>query len=371
MDQASQLPALSEPMLTPVVQRALGHPVDAIGDWESRPLSGGGEAATSIYLVSGDAIVQGAMAAWKVVLKIVRFTEDRQDPGHWNYWKREPLAYQAGLPGNLPHGIAAPQVYEIMEQADESIWLWLEAITETVDKEWTLETYGFAAQQLGRFNGAYLTGQPLPSGAWVSHDWLRTYVDEYAPVVERLPELQKHPLVARAIPTQFVDPLLQLCADRHRLLAALDELPQTFCHLDGWHWNLFFTANPAGEPRIVAIDWAFAGIGGIGQEVAPLIFSGRREPDIETHVLRNYLEGLHMTGWRGDDQLVHFGYAATMALEYGLALIGFYVEALLDEQKHSFLEEVFGEPLEQIVLHYERWLEYPLPRAQQARQWLG
>lgn len=369
--EASQLPTLSVPILTPVVQHALGYPVDTIGDWESRPLSGGWESTTSIYLVSGNAIVQEATAPWELVLKIVRSTADRMEPQHWNYWKREPLAYQSGLLGNLPGGMAAPQVYEIMVQADESIWLWLEVITETVDAAWTLETYGIVAQQLGRFNGAYLTGQPLPTGEWVSHDWLRSYVSEYAPVLERLPELQQHPLVARAIPVQFVDPLLRLCADRDLLLAALDELPQTFCHLDAWRWNLFLTATPVGEPRLVAIDWAFVGVGGIGQEVAPLIFSDRREPAIEDHVLRNYLAGLHMTGWRGEEQLVHFGYAATMALQYGLALIGFCVEALLDEGQHKFLEEGFGEPLEQLVLRYGSWLEFTLPRAQQARQWLG
>ena len=42
-----------------------------------------------------------------------------------------------------------------------------------------------AARHLGSFNGAYLTGWPLPEQAWLRVDWLRSYVEEYAPAVVR------------------------------------------------------------------------------------------------------------------------------------------------------------------------------------------
>jgi Phosphotransferase enzyme family len=371
MENGSQLSALTAPMLQTIVPRALGHAVDAIGDWHVRPLSGGWESTTSIHLVSGHAHARGTTVPWHLVLKIIRATADRLDAQHWNYWKREPLAYQSGILSALPGGLAAPQVYAVVEHTDQSVWVWLEVITDTAESPWTLATYGVVAQQFGQFNGAYLTGRPAPTGAWVSHGWLRNYVTAYAPVIERLPSLEHHPLVSRAIPAHFVGDLVQLCTDRGRLLAALDQLPQTFCHLDAWRWNLFLTATPQGQPQVVAVDWAFVGVGALGQELAPLIFSNRSDPALEAHALHHYLMGLRAAGWHGDEQLVYLGYTATLALVYGLALIGFCVDALLDERQHAFLEQGFGESLDQLVVRYASWMEFALPRAEQARRLLA
>ena len=365
MKAASQLPKIDQPMLIEVVQGVLGRGVDEVFDWHIAPLSGGWEAATSIYLVTGSARQRDTTVDWRLVLKIVRSLADRMDRTHWNYWEREPLAYQSGVLNDLPAGIAAPRCYGVVNRLDDSIWIWLEALTDTTEASWTLRDFGFAAYQLGRFNGTYLTSKPLPTGPWVSRGWLRNYVAAYAPVIEMLPGLQSHPLVRRAVPPRFVDNLVRLNAKREILLDRLDQLPQCFCHLDAWRWNLFITAAQSGQPQVAAIDWAFAGIGAIGQELAPLVFSNRNEAEMEAYALSHYLDGLSNVGWQGEEKTVRLGYAITMVLEYGLALIGFYVDALLDEPQHTFLEQGFGEPIDKLVDRYASWMEFSLPRLEE------
>jgi hypothetical protein len=348
-------------------QRALEQEIDEVTDWRIRPLSGGWETTTSIYQVAGRARRGEQAVDWTLILKIVRATADRIDPIHWNYWKREPLAYRSGLLDDMPGGIAAPRCYGVIERSDETIWIWLEELKDMAGSDWPLTAYRIAARQLGHFNGAYLAGWPLPAGDWVSQGWLRSYVEDYAPIIEQLPALQANLLVARAIPPRFRDDLLRLCLERHIFLEALDRLPQTFCHLDAWRWNLFLTAGADGQSQVAAVDWAFAGLGAVGQELAPLVFSNLADPGLEAYALDGYLEGLAAAGWQGETWTVRLGYLATTALEYGLAVVGFYLAALVDEAQHEMLEQSFGEPVGRLVEHYASWLEFALPRAEQAR----
>ena len=55
------------------------------------------------------------------------------------------------------------------------------------------------------------------------------------------------------------------------LLAALDKLPQTFCHLDAYRPNLFLRRDADGSNQTVAVDWAFTGIASVGEEIANLL----------------------------------------------------------------------------------------------------
>jgi len=49
----------------------------------------------------------------------------------------------------------------VQELGQSRVGLWLEDIVEG-KSDWTLADYGKVAYELGRFNGTYLTGQPIP-----------------------------------------------------------------------------------------------------------------------------------------------------------------------------------------------------------------
>jgi hypothetical protein len=135
------------------------------------------------------------------VLKIVSCTpESETDPQGPHYWQREALAYQSGLLAGLPCGIAAPRCYAASQEAAGETWLWLEEVQDSLGKPWPLEHYREIARCLGCANGIYPAGRPLPDQPWLTRGWLRKYVENAAPVVQKLPELRKIPLFQRTFP---------------------------------------------------------------------------------------------------------------------------------------------------------------------------
>jgi hypothetical protein len=146
--------------------------------------------------------------------------------------------------------------------------------------------------------------------------------------------------------------LLQLWQEREAFLAVLEHLPQTVCHLDAWHANVFITHTLPTDMRVVAVDWAFVGIGAVGQEIAPLIGMSWINGDsgmpdaIDERVVAAYLEGLRASGWQGSEQEVRLGYTIAMALTYGLGGLGFILGIVLDERQHAWWEQVTGHSIE-------------------------
>lgn len=85
----------------------------------------------------------------------------REDPAHYNYWRREILAYSSGLLNNLPQNIFTPKCFAIDEKDNGSVWLWIEDI-EQDQRQWEWVDYGFVTEKLGEFQAAYLLGKPFP-----------------------------------------------------------------------------------------------------------------------------------------------------------------------------------------------------------------
>jgi thiamine kinase-like enzyme len=124
-----------------------------------------------------------------------------------------------------------------------------------------------AAEALGRAQARFLLGRELPPVPWLSRGLLRAYSSEK---------------------------------------------PASLCHLDFWPKNLF-RRPPDGQ--IVLIDWAFAGLGAVGEDAGNLVPGAVLDhfvpaadmPALEQGVYGGYLAGLHAAGWRDDPRLVRLG----------------------------------------------------------------
>ena len=99
----------------------------------------------------------------------------------------------------------------------------------------------------------------------------------------------------------------------------------------------------------MAIDWAFTGIGAVGEEIVPLgllrsLFQPAEAPVLDKMVFNSYLKGLHDAGWAGDPKVVRLAYTASAALRYGLGLVAGGVNRALnfDERQAVFVKQVFG-----------------------------
>jgi hypothetical protein len=357
--QASQLATIDQATLTPLVRSALDRETIEVTNWSYEQLHGGAGAANAVYRFSGQGREQGQETLWSLILKTIHPAGDNTHISAWNYYRREPDAYQSGWLDDLPGGLAAPRCFGVVEHPDGTCWIWLEDVTDEIDSHWPLEQYGIVARHLGQFNGAYLVDRPMPSWPWLSSGWWGKYIAVSAPAIPLIRDSLDHPLVRRTWPGNASDRLFRLWEERDLYLDALDRLPQTVCHLDMFRRNLFARRTVDGDDQTVVIDWSYVGRGAIGQELVPLVLAGVAFNEVdfaqaqafEDIAFDGYLEGLHQAGWRGDPRQVRLGYTAA-SLRYRFAELGNAMSVILDESRHAWAERVFGRPMEENQDHW-------------------
>jgi hypothetical protein len=351
----SQLAAIDEATLTPLVRSTLNSQTVEVLDWNREQLHGGVGVGTAIYRFSGEGHDQGLQAPWSLILKTLCPQADNTDVSAWSYYKREIDAYRSGWLDDLPGGLAAPRCFGVSEYPDGVCWIWLEDVEEEIGTHWPLEQYGVVARHTGQFNGAYLVEGAMPSWPWLSEGWLRGYVALSAPTIPRIRSSLDHPLVRRGWPGDASDRLFRLWEERDLFFDTLDRLPQTRCHLDLFRRNLFARKTAEGDDETVVIDWAFAGRSAIGMDLVALVLASiafnevdlAQAQTLEEIAFEGYLEGLEDAGWRGDPRQARLGYTAG-SLRIRLGELNRAIDMILNESYHAIAEQAFGLSMEEI-----------------------
>jgi hypothetical protein len=374
--QGSRLPEIDQNMLLPLVRNALdSQTIDGLS-WSCQQLHGGVGLGTAIYRFSGEGHDQGQKVPWSLILKTLCPAEDNADVTAWNYYRREADAYQSGWLDDVPGGLAAPRCFGVFDHQDGTSWIWLEDVADDLSSPWSLEHYGLVARHLGQFNGAYLVDQPLPSWSWLSSGWLRKVIENSAPAIPLVRDSLDHVLMRRWLPGDISDSYFRLWEERGVYLDAVDRLPHTLCHLDVFRRNLFARRTADGDYESVAIDWAFAGKGAMGEDLVPLVLASAMFYEIdldqaqalEEIVFEGYLGGLSDAGWRGDPRQVRLGYAASASLRYRFNDMGRWLAVVLDENLHPMVEHAMGKPVGEVFDQVARVGRFSDRLADEARE---
>ncbi|MCK5921603.1 MAG: phosphotransferase, partial [Methylococcales bacterium] len=207
-----------------------------------------------------------------------------------------------------------------------------------------------------------------------SDSWHCRIVPPLAETFERLDEFLKRPLIQRTLPLSEKETILAIWQDAEQFCNALTSLPQTLCHLDAFHGNLFHTTE-----NTILIDWALAGRGAIGEELTAMVslqlfypgFPMAQANALDKVIFEGYVDGLRDAGWQGDSRLARLGYTCAMVLR-GLAGVEQDIKRLLDENNFSELQRAYGdEKIEEVADRYAAVRRFRLIQmAEEARQLL-
>jgi hypothetical protein len=316
--------------------------------------------------------------SWSLILKAFRPPSAEKmksnGPSDWNYWRREADLYQSGFLGERGGSLCAPKCAGVVEQTDGSVWVWMQTVTESAPQRWPLSRHALAARHFGQLNGVYLSMQPKLLGNGFSQAWLRSWAENLGSWLEKssTDAWDLTPL-GRPLSHTSAERVMRLAHSREALLARLELLPSTVCHLDGWRSNLFASLGSGGAEQTIAVDWMFTGIAALGEEPAgivgadlwPFVVEPEDAATLEEAVLDGYIAGLRDAGWRGDAAIIRFGYAVALALRFGL-LIPRWFPALREEEERDWLERKFGRPVPHIADGWRTLLRFFLDRADEA-----
>ncbi|WP_309122585.1 phosphotransferase [Paenibacillus sp.] len=275
-----------------------------------------------VFRISGTSrIREGAYRAWSVIVKVVREDPQRDDPAHYNYWRREIMVYDSGLLRNLPANLVAPQCYAIDGQVDGSVWLWLEDIPHE-PRTWEWDDYRYAAGKLGEFHAAYLLGEPLPEAPWLNKQWMRSWIRECIRYRDALDPQTKAILISDRRTDSLIQRFTRLEDSIREWLQVLERLPRTFSHQDVYEQNIMLDAAREEEGKLAVIDWQFASVSGIGEDLGRflgLAVSRGHVPidrfgEYRELIISSYISGLKRAGWDGDETLPRIGCLAAFAL---------------------------------------------------------
>jgi len=212
-------------IVTPAIAAALGGDGPALTAQELTH-NAGNQATGGIWRVVGP--------AGRAVAKVATAGRDRdaawatsEHGDHWNFWRREPLAYQTGFAHAVyaDVGLGAPRLLAAVQPRPGTVALWLEDVAGVPGMRWPVARLADFAERLGRAQAGWAGRDPAQP--WLSRRWLRQYVAS-KPIAE--PVAWEHPRVLDVWPAELRAGLRELWRRRAELLALAETLPQTTCH---------------------------------------------------------------------------------------------------------------------------------------------
>ena len=369
-DMVGKLQAIDSAILTDVVRQDQHSPLFEVTGWSVRRLSDKGVSnPDGLWLFSGAGYDNAGSRAWSVVLKILHRQEAELPLSDLWHWKREFFVAQSGLLARLPGPVKAPRFYRTEETSDGA-WLWQEYVqTQRPGAAWGVAEYAFAARQLGQWNGACLTNQPMPAEPWLIRQHYHPWFHQANPEQDFQFVLNRQHIVGDTR-TRYE----QLWADRKQFYRVLETLPQVFSHFDSQRRNLFIRKSKDEQDELVLIDWAFCGLGPLGAELFALVLMSATlfewppstVAQLDAAVFGRYLHGLGEAGWSGDATGVRLGYVAWVAIWWGVifpAIGAFWCTPELRPQA----VQTFGLAEEELYVQWLPLLSYSLDCADEAR----
>ena len=271
-------------------------------------------------------------------------------------WRREAEILGGGLPGAYrAAGLRGPHLLRRVDGPEVGeISLWLEDLPGRAGRDWTPGELAGVARRLGRAQGLLALEQAAERPpVWASSAFIRRYLEAIDGRVDwaLLDDADEWTAAEAA---GFEAPGLRDAARalrdcRETLLELVEAGPRTICHLDVWPNNLF----PLPDETVL-IDWAFAGVGGLGEDLGNLVpdavfdelIPASRLAELDRTVFDAYLEGLRLGGWDGDPRLVRRTMCAA-AVKYG------WVGPATLRRVHDAVQTGYGgEPLEDPRRYY-------------------
>jgi len=380
-DLLAQLGAIDPAVLTEAVRKDQQDPDLVILDWMVEPISQEilTDTTAGLFRFNGQGQSAKGKRPWRVVLKWINNPKQwSQQPGEASYWRREIMAFQSGLLEELPPGVRAPRCYGVMENEDGA-WVWIEYIQEATGKQWSLDYFQRTARQLGRFQGAYLCGTPLPSQPWLCQPFFGVgWAEQNGWSGFMNPEFEQNawklPIVQGALDDKQKLRLLQLIVENLRFDLVNNRLPQVLCHNDVHRKNFMWSHSPqTGEEELIGVDWAFTGPGAAGNDLGGLVgnsmyFFDYDPYDVETleaALLDGYLAGIAEHRVEIDPRLVRLGYL--ISLSFWMEYLPGWTPFILPPDSGANVQVMYGHSALDVLASWVHLNAFCLDRADEAR----
>lgn len=221
----------------------------------------------------------------------------------------------------------APVCYALTRIEEGAYGLWMEDVGTAWSENWSLERYRLAAYHLGYFNGRFVVSDTVPNEAWLGQSGWQDHVEASALALELLARHRGEAHVTAIYPPPIAAQLLALWQRRKAIIRRARNLsPLSMCHGDTSGRNLY----DIDSKETVAIDWYYAGLAPLGEDVARCLgssihwfFRGRMDEakDLFKEMGDGYVEGLHAAGFSGDAQAVRYAYRAVICTLYALQYV--------------------------------------------------